>query len=930
MLEGAPRALVWDDADAADPQAVAAVLTQVGPMLRRSRLIVLARTPPAVSVAVLELLPLSEAASRELLDALERARGVEIRDEVLRVASGNPLALQLAFGRLGDLAAGDLQEILERAAAETVTNASRAVLEVLLATPAPLPEALLYDVMPEARSTLARLRRLGMLVEQHRAVSLHRGAAQQLRASLGPEREVGAWTVLDAVATRALATAPGNADALLIGCDALLARGEPRAALAKLGDHGGARAAMQSALLERLVVGIARADASCASDARMLLARELMVRGDVEAAQRAIEPLEASDLSADAKARVDALRARILARGGEMARAQRAVASMPRGLLFPDVEIALELTRAMVDMFRAELNSARAHLRVLAARTQGSPDLEYQRAILLALSYFFEERFSRAAASARRARRRYGRTGVRASIGGVIEAIALLFLDEVDHAAALIDRQTDHLDLTDPEEPLREDFLVLFPVAVRARRGELEAFLAEIEPVFENLRERGDRGLSAIMARMIARAAMEVGRFEQAESLLRVATGVADESGFHMLKPACNRDAALLADARGEHDRARALIGAALAQLPGSSWIKVDAWALGAAAEPTGLEPSAGLRAYTALRGAERALRDGDVARARSDARDAIVHYGHRGMRLELARAYLAYGEAAARAGDIPDAREALDACDSVARPRGYAPIVAGALVVRAAIADRTGQLDAYAQTLEALVSRTETSSRVLSRALTRLDLPPLDAPGEMRWLDARLVRLGLDRPADRTFATHSAMYLQASGEPPPIDVGLLLDVDARRVLAKGRDVALTEQRVALLEMLILSGPRGVSLEELYAGALGGQAFHPLQHRNSVYVAMTRLRAVMRPLFGREAITEQGDGRYRLRPDLGCAATGRAEELRPSLLAARGAFSTMRSAGRWAAATSVQRAQRRTPTGGADLSPPDTLATRTA
>jgi DNA-binding response OmpR family regulator len=77
-----------------------------------------------------------------------------------------------------------------------------------------------------------------------------------------------------------------------------------------------------------------------------------------------------------------------------------------------------------------------------------------------------------------------------------------------------------------------------------------------------------------------------------------------------------------------------------------------------------------------------------------------------------------------------------------------------------------------------------------------------------------------------------------------------------------GRALALPEQRIALLCALAEAGDDGATLEELFARVWRG-AFHPLRHRNAVYVAITRLKESLRPLAKDIRIAHEGD-RYRL------------------------------------------------------------------
>ena len=89
------------------------------------------------------------------------------------------------------------------------------------------------------------------------------------------------------------------------------------------------------------------------------------------------------------------------------------------------------------------------------------------------------------------------------------------------------------------------------------------------------------------------------------------------------------------------------------------------------------------------------------------------------------------------------------------------------------------------------------------------------------------------------------------------------VDVDDRKVEVLGGDsISLPEQRIALLVALAESGGTGATLEELFALVWRG-AFHPLRHRNAVYVALTRLKDSLKPFIREVRLAHDGE-RYRL------------------------------------------------------------------
>jgi DNA-binding winged helix-turn-helix (wHTH) protein len=72
----------------------------------------------------------------------------------------------------------------------------------------------------------------------------------------------------------------------------------------------------------------------------------------------------------------------------------------------------------------------------------------------------------------------------------------------------------------------------------------------------------------------------------------------------------------------------------------------------------------------------------------------------------------------------------------------------------------------------------------------------------------------------------------------------------------------------ALLARLIEAGPTGVDAAALYASVWGGREYHPLEHRNTLYVAINRLRRTLAELLpGREVIENVTSG-WRIAADI--------------------------------------------------------------
>ncbi|HSO38104.1 MAG TPA: helix-turn-helix domain-containing protein, partial [Labilithrix sp.] len=119
--------------------------------------------------------------------------------------------------------------------------------------------------------------------------------------------------------------------------------------------------------------------------------------------------------------------------------------------------------------------------------------------------------------------------------------------------------------------------------------------------------------------------------------------------------------------------------------------------------------------------------------------------------------------------------------------------------------------------------------------------------------------------------------YLRQAADEPPEPVSCTVDIDARVVRGSaGGELDLPEQRLALLSVLAEAGVDGASLEEIFAQVWGG-TFHPLRHRNAVYVALARLKESLKPFAHDVRIAHDGD-RYRLVGDLPVAVRRKTTE----------------------------------------------------
>ncbi|MDQ3367747.1 MAG: hypothetical protein M3680_20175 [Myxococcota bacterium] len=552
---------------------------------------------------------------------------------------------------------------------------------------------------------------------------------------------------------------------------------------------------------------------------------------------------------------------------GDLVRATSELVRAGAGTVAPAV---IQVAAAALPALRGDPERSRQLLRELEV----PPESEGDRAAAVVMSYLCEERYVRAIAAARRARRAYVAVDARrfGTLVDVAEVIALLESDRVDDARALARSASCDFAAAGPLEPLGRDVGALFQAAICGRYGDLATYLRLVEPVMASLERRGDRAPHAVAARYVARACIGLGRLDDAERYLRSAAAIGAQPGMAALLSFTDRDRAALDLARGDVEGARHRLAAALERTPANPYLQIDAWAVNAEADavlPPACTVHDATRAYASLRGAERALRRGDHELAAREAVAAERWYASAGLRLELARAGVASAEAYLHLGDHARCSDALDRSLTLSLRHGYRLVATAASLVAAALADRTGGLTAYTSALaRALEQAGPLVDDALARACRRLDLaatadPACGAPF------ARLVdRLGLARPAAQLVTIGGRAFVTDGQERLAQPYDLLVDLADADIEVDGVRRACPDIPLRILGCMAAAGPDGVSMERLYLDVWRGRSYEPLRHRNSIYVALQRTRALLQHLLGSDAIERISDASYRLVPSI--------------------------------------------------------------
>ncbi|MBS2018732.1 MAG: AAA family ATPase [Deltaproteobacteria bacterium] len=907
LLASAPRTVVWDDIDERSP-LLAEMVRRFAALEGPARIVLVSRrffTSREVTMRTptFEVKPLAHEDAVRLVRAVEAARGRTLADDLAEATGGNPLLLRIALAQgalphVATDATDALRHAFDERAGSKSGGVTRKVLALLSAAETPLAEEEVARAAGKgAADAIDGLRKHLLVVREGHRIALAPPVAAIARKQLG-DIDDATWRSLTKIAERALVSSAHDDAALVLAARAYLELGDVERALAITREHAIARAAAPTAVIERLLRDVAAREPAAASVALRLLARELLRVGDYEAARRTLDDLPPPKTRDEAE-RVALLRAESHIRAGEPAAAQhaldalaRAPAASAKGAKGPkggkDAKVAKDakdakdakapasenvgivLTRAQLAVLRGELEAARAILEGIAGQTSEVPQLEARRVVEIAASHLYEERYDLTHEYTARARSAQRAAGIPVErVVTILDVHALLGLGEVDRAEDAIARETRG----GPDVAVLE-------IAALVRRGDHTRALEVGDAAIAALDRRADLLLRSVLARDLVRACIGTGQFGRAEKMLRLAEAAADEPGMAAMRPICDAERARLAEAEGDLARAKKLIEKAHACIPASPFVAIDRDVL-ARRKPALLEAETTpvARAYASLRAAELALATGALDDA-LEAADVAERY-HATARLwhETARARLAKAEVLVRLQAEPSrgererrallerAEQVLSACDEIASFHGYVPILVGSALVRATMLESAGELEAAARAMSsALAAAGETMDSALARAASRLGITVREPRGEgaaRRAYAAFVERLGLLRSAEVVWRVGGRSYLAQSDDPPPVALSCIVDMEERCVRAgDDRRLELPEQRILLLAVLAEAGETGASLEEIFARVWGG-TFHPLRHRNAVYVALARLKESLKPFARDVRVTHDGD-RYRL------------------------------------------------------------------
>lgn len=883
QLDARPTLVFLDDVHHLPADELAAALGYLARRVERSRLIVAARRalpmpPDAPPPVITALGPLDPAATAQLAAALADRMAVPRPDPepVWRATHGSPFEIQRMVRRApgADAVQATLAEL---------SGPARRLLRAIAVAAARLP------VTAWQRGATP----LPALAELERGFLIDCGGGEPIAHDLIREAALATATAAELTCAHADAAAACLAELrecarprLLVAVDAashLLAAGDADAAWAVVEAWYPRLAAVGS---EHLLLAPLEALRAALPTHRvaieLAIARCLVRASSIDAASAVLADIGAPTRAVD-RARLGLVAGEIALRRGQAAEAEAWFARAAASADEPGLRFQAQLQAANAAIFAGD--GARARVALAAAAAELPAPTPRQRARLAwasTVSLMFDERFEAAAAVARRGRDELGDADADlAQQLAMLEALAAVECEDMASARAAAQR----LD----EDGLRGQVAALCRAIVRYADGDAAAASEVLIAAQTRLAAAGD-AINAYLAGLYGSAALaEIGQLAVAQARAAETTALAQRAGLRAPAIRALAHEALLAAEGLQLARAHQLAAEVLAAPHAGPCSRAKAHGARARAYtiggdiPLAREHLARARAAVAepefaaaiaaldLEAAAIDLVGGDLDRAVARAEDVIARYRGRSRDFETARARLILGAAYVARGRRTDrlvaARTVADA-RALADAGGLRSLQVGCAILTAALArheqrDRAAR-DVLAEALRQLdPERGSVYAGILVAAIDG-GVAARAAPGAV----ALLAHLGftdavdcylLDRHGRRAASDQDLDRERARRE---------LFVDERHdvIVARGgaAEVRGRPMLCALLSALVQARGQPVTPDALYRQVWQVAEYHPLHHRNALYVAINRLRASLREVLPEREVIERTRGGWRV------------------------------------------------------------------
>ncbi|HUQ06011.1 MAG TPA: winged helix-turn-helix domain-containing protein [Kofleriaceae bacterium] len=900
-LEAKPHIVFLDDLHHIDPREAAEVLGYLSRYVRESRVIAASRVeltlpsdaPPPV---VHRLGPLDASATAALVRQVAARLGVAAPDaaQVFRRSGGSPFyVLRELAGDAGK--DGGLDDTVR-----ALSDDARRLLLVLASTRGRLSAGDAQTLGgPTGVDVLRELTRQ-LLVDTSRGTAMvhdlvrdaaYRGAGRRDRSAA--HRQL-AELHLSHAGDGARPATPADAPWLVEAIHHLVAAGDVDEAWERCTEH---YRAIASAGLDHLLLDDLRALADAVDDARdavALMQVRILVRRSLIA--QAADVLGRLSPAARGTLRALRLTGEVAQRRGRLSEAQ-AIYRQARDLAeSPAERFGVALEEADIIALRGHGEQARALLdAALRDHADISPRERARWGWSLALSYLIEERFADSAIAVDNA--------LAAIHGGGLEDLEVVLVmltvlgraecDDLGTAEKLLEK----VEKAAAGGALREHVGSLYAGVVGQAAGDLATAQRQLERAYGYLTDHGDQVMASIAGYYLARVFVALGDIPAAIEMSGRMSRMAQAAELDTLAAhgrATQAEALLIA---GRAPDARVQAEAALA----GPWVGAQGWRianatlsriavldgdlgqarryLDAAERPRADETSGGLhslesaarRAAIDLERAGLELHGGDVRVALAAAGRALEHY-RRTSRLGMySRALVARAAALVAAADdagLIEADALTAEADAVATATGHVRVRARCALLRAAIRVRRGDPGGARGELlnavhEGVAALDHGEGRSVRAALGEVPMTPGQrgllaalglAPGARHRVSARgSVQIVDDASLEAARAAHFLVV-------EPVRAVITCHAATESRVDRGRPLA-----CELLAALVDADGAVVSAEQLFVGVWGGREYHPLRHRNTVYVAVKRLRQTLKALLQDEReVIETAAGGWRV------------------------------------------------------------------
>ena len=424
--------------------------------------------------------------------------------------------------------------------------------------------------------------------------------------------------------------------------------------------------------------------------------------------------------------------------------------------------------------------------------------------------------------------------------------------------------------------------------------GAAPAARSELTEVYRRLSAQQDRLGASVAGHYLAMALMALGELDGAKELFSAITTTAEAAGMESLALRGRALHAATLVSRGDVEQARSRLeamlesteftpnGRAIARRTLARALALQGDLAGGRAQlDAALSECGGPSAFPPvvsaieLTRAEIEMMGGDPAVVIEHARRARHYYADAGRAWYEARASLALAAGYVARGRDPDqvgAERELTRASALAEQHRYEPLLMECTLIEAALAKRRQDPERARTLLMAGLRQARTvGGDPIEVQAQRAALAPGAEAGALPGIGAIMRFLGLDGGASYEISDrHGTRGATAADvEREQARRALVVDVASAVITMSGGGEAIKGRPTAcaLLAELIVAGG-DIDAEKLYCAVWGATSYHPLKHRNTLYVTINRVRRSLKKVFGDRAIIETVPGGWRLADDV--------------------------------------------------------------